>query len=576
MINSQEIEIKLTGIPSSNGIAIGNLYILKKNNIIISTRKIKNEEIEKEKDKFYKAIAKVKSKTSKLIAEVQGKSSQAAKTLPISSILENEILVITDEVFHKYVIDSIDKLHTLEYSIVKYLDTQKQIFLSSKDEIMRERAIDFDHIKTHLISIIQKERINYKLPEKSIILSKSFTPNEIVTLNNKNAIGLITEIGGLTSHSSILARSFEIPEVIGLKNATNYCSQGCKIIVDGFTGGVIINPKPQTIKKYKRLLNQYEVHKNKLGELLNLPCTTKDDYEIKLKANIDFLDDINKAELNGAKGIGLVRSESLLINKNSIPNEETQFAWYKEIATRTYPEEATIRVFDFGSDKFSVGLPKNELNPAMGLRGIRFLLQRKRIFKSQIKAILRASKNKNLRIMLPMISNFDELVASKQLIQECMQELDNQSVSYDKRIKIGIMIETPSSVIMAEELGRYCDFFSIGTNDLTQYTLAADRTNEFVIDIYDSFNPAILKMIEMTVKAAKKNKIEVGVCGELAGHSLAIPLLIGLGIKELSVAASVLPEVKRVVRESNSKSCRSVAKKALLCKNSAELMTFLG
>lgn len=570
-LSQKAVSIKLNGIPSSNGIAIGKVFILKKADLIISSRKIKQEEIEKETNKFYDAINKLTSDTNRLIT-AQKKSTQKGDGDAIKSILESELILIQDEYFQSFVCDSIKKCQTAEFAIVKYLDSQKHFFLKSKDEILRERAIDFDHIKTHLISIIQKQRIAYKLPkEECIVLSKSLTPNEVVQLSKSQVIGLMTEIGGLTSHSSILARSFDLPQVIGLKNAMQYIANDDILILDGFSGEVYVNPDKKILAKYRKTISEVKEHKKKLGELLTLPCETKDGTKIKLKANIDILEDINRAEINGAAGVGLVRSENIMMNKPSIPREDEQTGWYKEIADRAYPEEVTIRVFDFGSDKYSVGLPKNEANPALGMRGIRFLLKRKRIFKSQVKAILRASRHKNVKIMLPMIANFEELAKSKMLIDECKAELVAAGVSIDKNIKVGIMIETPASVIMAEEFARYCDFFSIGTNDLTQYSLAADRTNEFVVDIYDPFNPAILKMIDMTVRAAKKHNIEVGVCGELAGHSSAIGILLGLGITEFSVSPGAILEIKRIIREKNAKKCKTLASKVLKCKSSNEV-----
>jgi phosphotransferase system enzyme I (PtsI) len=366
-----------------------------------------------------------------------------------------------------------------------------------------------------------------------------------------------------------------LPAVIGVKNASIIINGNSVLILDGFSGSVFYNPDSDLLNKYLYKIEKIEKHKAKLGELVKIESETKDNIKIHLLANVDKPEDVDNALLVGAEGIGLVRSEILVITHGRIPDEGTQEQSYSEMAQRAYPNIVTIRAFDIGSDKYSEGMPHHEENPALGYRGIRYLLAQKDIFKIQIRAVLKASKNKNIRFMLPMIINSDEVLQSKILIEECKSELIKECISFDKRMPLGIMIETPSAALTADSLAKEVDFFSIGTNDLTQYTLATDRTNDLVADKFDTFHPAVIKLIKITAKAAFKNNIPVGICGELAGHSAATSLLIGMGINELSVAPAILLELKNRVINLNYKKCVKLVNKILKLDNSTDILKVL-
>lgn len=537
--------IEFKGIPASNGIAIGNVFIIKKTTANLINKKILPGKVEKEIFKFEFALAQLIEETNDILKRVSNDNDN------VTSIIESSGFILNDPFLKAAIIKSINDCISAEASIVRQIEFQKQFFINAKDAILRERAYDLDNIKGRLVEIIRNKSVYKSLPDNCIIISNSITPAEIVQYREKKVSAIITEVGGLASHTCILARSFEIPAIVGVKSACKNFVDGEEIIADGFSGTIYKNLELTLKRYYINEISHIIEHKKKLGELVQLESKTIDGRRIKLKANIDALSEIAITVQNGAEGFGLVRSESILLNKNRLPKEEEQYKWYKEIADRAFPYEATIRVFDFGSDKFSLGLSKAEDNPALGLRGIRLLLSRQDIFETQIRAILRASSHKNIQIMLPMITNLSELLASKEIIKKVMLRLDEKNIDYDKNIKIGVMIETPSSVLIAKSLAKNCDFFSIGTNDLTQYVLAADRTNEFVSDIYDAMNYSVLKMIKMTLKAAKKQGIPVSICGELAGHSAATELLVGMGISELSLVNSALLETKKRILKLN-------------------------
>ncbi len=559
-MSDKVFNIEYKGIPASNGIAIGYTYIVKKSNPNLIKKTIVPEKINKEIFKFENALSQLINETNELLTKVSNESES------VTNIIESGGLILNDPYLKSSIIKTISDGICAEASIVRQIEFQKQFFLSSKDVILRERAYDLDNIKTRLVDILRNKSILTSLPENCIIISSTITPAEIVQYKEKKVAAIITEIGGLASHSCILARSFEIPAIIGVNKACKLFVNNEEIILDGFSGSIYKSIDNKFKKYYLNEINHLIEHKIKLGELVKVESKTIDGKRIKLKANIDSLNEISITIQNGAEGFGLVRSESIILNKNRLPKEEEQYKWYKEIAQRAYPFEATIRVFDFGSDKFSLGLSKAEDNPALGLRGIRLLLSRIDVFEIQLRAILRASAHKNVNLLLPMITNLNELLLSKEIINKVKNDLNKEGLDYDKNIRIGVMIETPSSVLIAKSLAKNCDFFSIGTNDLTQYVLATDRNNEFVSDLYDAMNYSVLKMIKMTIKAAKKQGIPVSICGELAGHSAATELLIGLGIDELSLVNSAILETKKRILNVNFEKAQIDAKNFLRLK----------
>jgi phosphotransferase system enzyme I (PtsI) len=442
---------------------------------------------------------------------------------------------------------------SVESSVVREFESQKQYLKKAKDALLRERAIDLDNIMYKLLSVLKKKTINYGFYKDSIVVANSVTPSDIVNFKLAGILGIITEVGGISSHSSILTRNYEIPEIIGLNNATQIITEDIFLIIDGYTGSLTLNPTEETVLQYKQKKNLQEEHRKKLGDLLKLPSETKDGKKINLLANLDFPEDVETAVMAGSEGIGLVRSENLLIKLGYFPGEDEQYEWYKSFAERSYPRPVTIRAYDVGSDKFAEAVPIHESNPALGYRGIRFLLKREDIFRTQVRAVLRASKTKNIHFMIPMLTSLGELLLSLKLINQCKIELSKEGIEFDDKMPVGVMIETPAAALISSKLAEYVQFFSIGTNDLTQYTLAADRTNELVVDYYNSFHPAVLRLIKLTTEGAAKSNISVSVCGEFAGHSAATSLLIGLGVTGLSASPSVLPELKNRIRTIDSR-----------------------
>ncbi|TAL67694.1 MAG: phosphoenolpyruvate--protein phosphotransferase [Bacteroidetes bacterium] len=562
-------EIVLKGIPSSPGMANGRAFVIMPELIIIPNILISVDNVPAEISRLETGLFMMIGEIQSALDKVKGDSQN------ISAILETNLLILNDEFFLDSIKERIKKGYTAESAVVQEYDEQIKFFKNSKDGILQERSFELEHLKDKLLATIRKKITNHEIPENSIIVAQSITPTDVVHFKELKVIGIITEAGGIASHSSMLARSFGIPAVIGVRDAHNLIQNNFDLIIDGYAGLITISPSDDFINSFKEKKSKEEDRKRELGELIKLNSETEDGIQIKLSANIDSPDDVKEAVLVGCEGIGLVRTENLVMSLKRFPDEEEQYKWYKEIADRAYPNPVVLRAFDIGSDKYLEGLPHIEQNPALGFRGIRFLLHREDIFANQLRAFLRASANKNLKIMLPMISSLNEIEHSKILLEKCKKELSDKNVPYDMKIPLGIMIETPSAALLADKFADAVDFFSIGTNDLTQYTLAVDRTNEFVTELYDTFHPSVLKLIKNVVDSAKWKKIPVSICGELAGHAAATGFLVGIGIDELSVPPGMLLELKKRIRELNYKRAKKKAREIINSNSSAELMKLL-
>lgn len=559
--SSAEDELVLKGIPSSPGMAFGKAYVIYPEKIIVHDTPISTDQIPQELKRLDSSVKDLVNEFRATLKKVR-KESQNVK-----AVLETNIVILQDEFLLNAIREKIQQGYSAESSVSKELDNQIHYLRQAKDLILKERAVDLENIKIRILSMLRDRDVSFAIEKDSVIIAKSLSPTDLIILKEIGVLAIITEVGGISAHSSILARSFEIPEVIGVKDATKLIDPGDDIIVDGHIGEIIIEPEPKSVSLFKIKKARENEHKKKLGDLIKLPAETKDGKYVRLLANVDFPEDVEQAALVGADGIGLVRSENLILLLGKFPSEEEQFTWYTQMAQRAYPNDVTIRAFDVGSDKHAEGMPRHENNPALGFRGIRFLLSRNDIFKSQVKAILRASTHKNVKLMLPMISNIGEVTKSLEIIDECKKILDEEGHDYYAKMPVGVMIETPAAALIADQLSKIVDFFSIGTNDLTQYTLAADRTNDFVADFYYPFHPGVLRLIKMTIDTARKNKITVSICGELAGHAAATSLLIGMGIDELSVNPSILLELKNRVRESDYTDSTVLADDVMNCSN---------
>ncbi len=543
-------KLSLVGIPASSGIVIAKSHILK-TEVFYNTQKfIEPSEIEKEIGKFINA-------QQLLIDELNETLEKVPKNaLDLIGILQADLMILQDPIFSDEIINFIKNKFSVESAIVKQFETNKGFLRRSNDEIFKERIVELDNIEKKFIQILtQKEKI-LDIPEHSIIIAQSLSPSDLVKLLEKKIVGFILESGGITSHISILARSYNLPAIVSTNYAARLINNNENIILDAYSGKIFVNPDIDLLKFYQEKINQIRTYKEKLGEIIDLPAVTKDGKEITLWGNVNTFDDVKQAILDGAKGLGLVRTESLVIEKGRFPSENEQYEFYKKICETVFPLIVTLRAFDVGSDKYTDELILKESNPALGFRGIRFLISRPEIFKNQIRAILRSSKFKNVRFMLPMITSVDEVMKTKNLIEECKAELAAKGYSYDDNMPMGVMIETPAAALISDELSRIVDFFSIGTNDLTQYVLAADRTNELLSEFFNNFHPGILRLIDFTISAAHKNKIPVAVCGEMAGHPLATELLVGMDVDELSMAPSLLLEIKNKILSLDYKTTR--------------------
>lgn len=569
-LNNNDINIiVLRGIPSSPGISYGYAFVIEPETVVIPSHIIDKTKINDELEKFESARNELISEYYLALRKVQFESKN------IHAVIETNILIISDSVLSNGIRRRIESGYSAESSIIQEFDTQKQYLQEANDYLLRERALELDNIKERIIEILRKKQLNRNISPGNLVVSKYVSPTDVVNFKDSKISAIITELGGISSHSSILARAYQIPEIIGVKNATELIKQNDFIIADGYKGLVFVNPDKQTLSDYERLKSKEKAYRKRLGKLISLPSETKDKQRIFLKTNINVEDDLETTLLLSTDGIGLVRSEILLNNLDKFPGEDEQYQWYKHIAEQVYPNPVTFRVFDVGSDKKAPGMPYKETNPALGFRGIRFLLHRIDLLKAQFRAILLASATKNVLVMLPMITGVKEIIRSREIFEECKRELKSEERLFDNNCPFGVMIETPAAAIQSYVFSKYADFFSIGTNDLTQYTLAADRTNELVSDVYDSFHPAVLKLIKMTIDAARDAHIPVSICGELAGHLAATSVLIGMGITELSVSPSSYLELKKRTREINVTKAVKLANEILKCRTHDEVRRLL-
>jgi phosphotransferase system enzyme I (PtsI) len=414
------------------------------------------------------------------------------------------------------------------------------------------------------------------IDEKAIVVAHDLSPADTAQMDREKIIGFATDIGGKTSHTSIIARAMEIPAVGGLENVTDQVETGDHIIVDGLSGRIIINPCEATFKEYLDRQRRYRYLEKEIHKYADLPAETIDGKRIHIAGNIEIMDEIPALVSHGAEGIGLYRTEFLYLNRTSPPDEDEQFEAYLEVLRKVAPDPVTIRTLDVGMDKFMRFFDHPlELNPAMGLRSIRFCLKEKPLFKVQLRAILRASAHGRLRIMFPMISGVDELRKARALLDEAMEELDREGIEYDRSLEVGIMIEVPSAALVADLLAVEVDFFSIGTNDLIQYALAIDRVNEHVAYLYQPLHPAVLRLIKQVVDAGHRAGIRVGMCGEMAGEPLYAMVLLGMGLDELSMNAYSIPRVKKVIRGANMKAARELVKEVLVLPTAEDIMLYL-
>jgi phosphotransferase system enzyme I (PtsI) len=476
-------------------------------------------------------------------------------------ILDAHVMILDDSMLSDSTISTIlnEKINA-EWALKRSIQNIRKLFDQIDDEYIRERINDVEDVAERILrNLVGKEQESlFEINEPVIIVAHDLSPVDTSAININKITGFITDVGGRTSHAAIMAQSLKIPAVAGLETASYQIQDGVLLIVDGNAGEVIINPDDDTIILYQERQLQHQRYESNILQISSLPAETVDGHKIAIKANIEFLEEVAVAKDHGAEGIGLYRTEFLYLRSKGIPDEEELFNDYKEVAETIAPYPVTIRTLDLGGDKFAsdLGLTE-EMNPALGLRAIRLSLREPKIFRSQLRAILRASIFGNIQLKFPMISGLQETFAAKKILKDVMNELDSEGVKYNRDIKVGVMIEIPSAVTVADLLAKHVSFFSIGSNDLIQYTLAIDRINKHVAHMYQPFHPAILRMIKHVVEVARNAGIRVALCGEMAGDPLCTLILLGLGVNEISMNAGRIPVVKKIIRSISMEEARA-------------------
>ena len=564
----------LRGIGTSKGIGIGKALIIHKCKNAVSRVKIKDTEAEV--DKFNEAVEKFIQETNELVDKLSQKLNGDDKN---ALVLKNQEYLIRDPEFTSGVISAItnDKLNA-EAAVEDTCEMLKNIFLGFNNDTMTQRVADIEDMKQRLIAIMQGQKHTdlTKLSDNTVIIADEIHPSMTANMDTEHIAGIISEKGGDTSHASILARALEIPAVLSVKDICSKIAEGEEVIVDGAYGEVFVNPTPITLKIYNKKKKAYDERVKELKKYIDKQTVTRDGRKVMLAANIGNADEAAKAVKAGAEGVGLFRTEFLFMNKQALPTEEEQYNEYKKAAVVLDGRQLTIRTLDIGGDKDIpyMGLTK-ELNPFLGYRAIRFCLDRVDIFTTQLRAVLRASAYGNIRIMIPMITSVTEVQAVKKIINGICRDLDKKDIKYDKDIKIGVMIETPAGAIMAAVLAHEVDFFSIGTNDLTQYTLAVDRGNENVAYLYSALNPAVIRSIKHIIECAHNAGIEAGMCGEAAADERMIPLLLNFGLDEFSVTVSRVLETRKEIASWSSKEVKEITENVMNYSEEKEVSNYL-
>lgn len=569
-VPSTKKEITLKGLPASPGIAMGSAYLYIKDIPRVEEHRIDEGEIEQEIERLRHATEKSIKELSKILAFAQKKVGEGK-----AKIFEAEIMVLEDQILRKTITDRIRcEKKNAQYIVNDEIGKYANLMLLAHDDYMHERAHDMEDLKNRIIRNMQEEKLISKLDGSIIVVAHSLTSADTMILSRNHVLGYATDLGGTTSHAALFSRSLKIPAVVGLGDITREIETGDYLILDGYSGTVIIHPTVNHVEEYERKHKRFVKFENKLAELKDLPAVTKDGHAIELSANIELPEELEYVMLQGSQGVGLYRTESLLIGRDDFPTEEEQYQEYKKVADRVYPNRVIMRTFDIGGDKIAPEMAE-EANPFLGWRGIRVCFDQPDLFMNQLRAMLRASTRKNLAIMFPMISNINEVRRAKEYVQQAKADLRTKNIKFNEKMSVGVMIEVPSAALIAGQIAAEVDFLSIGSNDLTQYLLAVDRGNSLISGLYQEFDPSVLITLKHVINAGHKHGIWVGICGELAGNPLATPLLIGLGMDELSVVPGVLPEIKKIIRASSYKKMQLVTRKALNLETGDKIREYL-
>ena len=559
---AQTEELIFTGIPASPGIAVGPIHVSARGFSAPEIYEISEDQVAEEQARFQEAV----NITKKQLKDLQERLESLAGNSE-SEIFEAHVMLLEDKSLIERVLQAIGKRQqNAEYAFYAVMQNFLEAMRRIPDPYLRERTADIEDVSQRVLRNFKvDEDSGHQLPDGNhILLAYDLSPSDTASMNRRQLLGFATEQGSVNSHTAILARSFGIPAVVGLEASVIQVTALTPAVIDGYSGKLILNPTRETLERYIHLAAEKQRQSHELAARKDEATETKDGRVITLSANIEFLEELHELTESGAKGVGLYRTEFLLLNGSEMPDENEQAVAYKRVAQAVNGEIVIIRTMDAGGDKLPIEpLTEPEPNPFLGWRGIRVSLSRPSMFRDQMRAILRASAFGKLAVMFPLVSGLSELLRARELLKRCMDELSAEGIAFNDKIPVGVMIEVPSAAVCADLLAPYVDFFSIGTNDLIQYTVAVDRVNPHVADLYKPTHPAVIRLIKKTVEAGEANGIWTGVCGEMAGDIRLTPLLLGLGVEELSVSPKIVPKVGQVIRSLKYSDCQALAVEAM-------------
>lgn len=560
------------GIAGSEGIGIGRVVIIEEHEAVIEDKTI--TDVDAEIQRVQSAIEKFVNVTTEMADKME--ATVGAKD---ADILRGHIMLLRDPTIEEQIVALIrSEKVTAEKALDQVLEQTAELFAQIPDELLQQRATDFRDIKTRIVKILLgiEELDISAVPAGTVLVAKDLTPSMTAGIVPENIAGVLTEVGGRTSHSAILARAMEIPAVLSIEGICSQVKNGDMVVLDGTRGEAIVNPDEAAVSEYEKKLEEYKKDKELLKKYTGKPTVSKDGTKVELVCNIGKPEDAKKVVECDGEGIGLFRTEFLFMDRDSLPTEEEQFEAYKSVAETLAGKPVIIRTLDIGGDKEIpyLGLEKED-NPFLGFRAIRFCLQRKDIYETQLKALVRASAFGKIKVMVPLVTGVDELRQVKAMIADIMKEYDAAGVAYNKDLEVGVMMETPAACLMADVLAKEAAFFSIGTNDLTGYTMAVDRGNAKVAYLYSTYNPAVLRAIKRIIECGKKEGIMVGMCGEAAADEKLIPLLLAFGLDEFSVSATSVLRTRKTISECDIKECRELADRVMKCVTEEEVLAQL-
>jgi len=562
------------GIPASPGIAFGEAFVVNVEDIPVTAEQVPADRVKLEVQRFETALQETEEELRKLHKQLENEMG-----VEHAKILDSHRMILTDEMARKNTIRHIKKNNVnAAFAFTTVLDKVLTTFDQIEDQYLKERAEDIRDVKRRVVRNLLGQKVEglSNLRKQAIVVARSLAPSDTAVLEKKYVLAFVTDAGGSTSHAAIIARSLGIPAVVGLENLSQHVKPYDRLIVDGISGQVVVNPTPKTERMFEEAREKFRDMEKELLTLRDYPAVTLDGHTLELNGNIEIADEAGDVISHGAKGVGLFRTEYFFITRSSLPSEEEQYRYYSSVVKKIAPDPVLIRTLDVGGDKIAKWATNvHEANPFMGWRGIRFTLSRKDIFRTQLRAIYRTAAHGNVRIMFPMISVMEEVRQAKEICEEVKADLKRERYQIGENVEVGIMIETPAAVAIADMLAREVDFFSIGTNDLIQYSLAVDRGNSRISYLYNDLHPSILRLIRDTVSAAHKEDIWVGVCGEMPGSVYGALLSLGLGLDEISASSYLIPEIKKIIRSVTYDEVKALVRRALKLSTADEVRRLL-